>query len=204
MLRCCCQQLVQIQKPATAAFAATAKSLRAATANPYSTNNAAAETPKNTSTTTATFSLPKLSKQEIAELESKISSYSNPQTTPIKKDAIPHVSKEVVHLTDSAIGRLKYLSEQRKKTQYLRLRVDSGGCYGFSYMLDMTDEPETDDVIVDRNGAKMVVDEVSLPLVRGAIIDWQDRLIGQAFVVLANPNSSGGCGCGSSFEIKMD
>ncbi|KAJ2178569.1 [4Fe-4S] proteins maturation, partial [Coemansia sp. RSA 532] len=89
-------------------------------------------------------------------------------------------------------------------TQYLRLRVDSGGCYGFSYMLDMTEEPESDDVVIDRNGAKMVIDTVSLPLVRGATIDWQDRLIGQAFLVVANPQSSGGCGCGSSFEIKMD
>ncbi|PIA17139.1 hypothetical protein COEREDRAFT_26811, partial [Coemansia reversa NRRL 1564] len=108
-----------------------------------------------------------------------------------------------VRLTDSAISRLKYLSEQRGKTQYLRLRVDSGGCYGFSYKLDMSEEPEKDDVVIDRNGAKMVIDELSLPLVRGATIDWQDRLIGQAFLVVANPQSSGGCGCGSSFEIKM-
>ncbi|KAJ2559314.1 [4Fe-4S] proteins maturation [Coemansia sp. RSA 1933] len=168
----------------------------------YSTNSVAAEASRNTATA-ATFSLPKLSKQEVADLEGKIASYSNPQTVPIKKNTA-HVSKEAVHLTDSAIRRLKYLSEKRKKTQYLRLRVDSGGCYGFSYMLDMTDEPATDDVVVDRDGAMMVIDEISLPLVRGATIDWQDRLIGQAFVVLANPNSSGGCGCGSSFEIKMD
>ncbi|KAJ2383174.1 [4Fe-4S] proteins maturation, partial [Coemansia sp. RSA 2559] len=170
---------------------AVARPLRVATsANPYSTNSVAADSPKNTAQPATTFSLPKLSKQEVADLESKISNYSNPRSMPIKKDAT-HVSKEAVHLTDSAIGRLRHLSEQRKKTQYLRLRVDSGGCYGFSYMLDMTEEPETDDVVVDRNGAKMVIDEVSLPLVRGATIDWQDRLIGQAFVVLANPNSSG-------------
>ncbi|KAI7820484.1 hypothetical protein BX661DRAFT_138081, partial [Kickxella alabastrina] len=106
-----------------------------------------------------------------------------------------------VTLTDSAIERLKYLSEKRQKTQYLRLRVDSGGCYGFSYMLDMTEEPEVNDVILDRSGAKMVIDDFSLPLVRGATIDWQDRLIGQAFLVVANPQASGGCGCGASFEI---
>ncbi|KAI8324378.1 hypothetical protein GQ54DRAFT_244345, partial [Martensiomyces pterosporus] len=108
-----------------------------------------------------------------------------------------------VILTDSAIDRLKYLSKERNKTQYLRLRVDSGGCYGFSYMLDMTEEPEESDIVIDRGGAKMVIDDMSLPLVRGATIDWQDRLIGQAFLVLANPQSSGGCGCGSSFEIKL-
>ncbi|KAJ2770149.1 [4Fe-4S] proteins maturation [Coemansia nantahalensis] len=111
---------------------------------------------------------------------------------------------DAVELTAGAVGRLRHLSERRGKTQYLRLRVDSGGCYGFSYMLDMTETPEADDVVVDRDGAKMVIDAVSLPLVRGAIIDWRDELIGQAFYVRANPNASGGCGCGSSFEIKMD
>ncbi|KAJ2133957.1 [4Fe-4S] proteins maturation [Coemansia sp. RSA 678] len=159
------------------------------------------------SRSTAKYKLPKLDNQEIHALNGKIAEYSQPDQhsksshsglAPGAQDA------QAVRLTDSAISRLKHLSEQRKKTQYLRLRVDSGGCYGFSYMLDMTEEPESDDVVIDRNGAKMVIDTVSLPLVRGATIDWQDRLIGQAFLVVANPQSSGGCGCGSSFEIKMD
>ncbi|KAJ2789341.1 General transcription factor 3C polypeptide 1, partial [Coemansia guatemalensis] len=152
-----------------------------------------------------------LGKQEADELESKIASYSQGShgDTSTKQqnqeNLAPGASEaSAVRLTDSAISRLKYLSEQRGTTQYLRLRVDSGGCYGFSYKLDMTEEPEKDDVVIDRNGAKMVIDELSLPLVRGATIDWQDRLIGQAFLVVANPQSSGGCGCGSSFEIKMD
>ncbi|KAJ2082013.1 General transcription factor 3C polypeptide 1 [Coemansia sp. RSA 988] len=160
---------------------------------------------------TAEFSLRKLGKQETEELESKIVSYSQGHRgdtlskQPREENLVPGANEaSTVCLTDSAIDRLKYLSEQRGKTQYLRLRVDSGGCYGFSYKLDMTEEPEKDDVVIDRNGAKMVIDELSLPLVRGATIDWQDRLIGQAFLVVANPQSSGGCGCGSSFEIKMD
>ncbi|KAJ2230843.1 [4Fe-4S] proteins maturation [Coemansia sp. RSA 1286] len=162
----------------------------------------------------AKYNLPKLSKEEVMDLENKISSYgkspsenaqqqtnSSAQTT-----ATSSMSNEAdaIQLTDSAVKRLKHLSEKRKKTQYLRLRVDSGGCYGFSYMLDMTEEPEANDVVLDRKGAKVVVDDCSLPLVRGATIDWQDRLIGQAFLVVANPNSSGGCGCGASFEIKLD
>ncbi|KAJ2801824.1 General transcription factor 3C polypeptide 1, partial [Coemansia guatemalensis] len=160
---------------------------------------------------TAEYRLRKLGKQEADELESKIASYSqgSHEDTSTKQqnqeNLAPGASEaSAVRLTDSAISRLKYLSEQRGTTQYLRLRVDSGGCYGFSYKLDMTEEPEKDDVVIDRNGAKMVIDELSLPLVRGATIDWQDRLIGQAFLVVANPQSSGGCGCGSSFEIKMD
>ncbi|KAI9506362.1 [4Fe-4S] proteins maturation [Coemansia spiralis] len=155
----------------------------------------------------ATYNLRKLSEHEVTDLESKISDYAKPKIVPIRRDEAnkeSSISESAVQLTDSAIARLKHLSEQRNKTQYLRLRVDSGGCYGFSYMLDMTEEPESNDIVVDRKGAKMVIDDVSLPLVRGATIDWQDRLIGQAFIVLANPQSSGGCGCGASFEVKMD
>ncbi|KAJ2478738.1 [4Fe-4S] proteins maturation [Coemansia sp. RSA 2131] len=155
---------------------------------------------------TAKYKLPKLDNQEIHALNGKIAEYAHPEALESSHSALAPGAHDAnaVRLTDSAISRLKHLSEQRKKTQYLRLRVDSGGCYGFSYMLDMTEEPESDDVVIDRNGAKMVIDTVSLPLVRGATIDWQDRLIGQAFLVVANPQSSGGCGCGSSFEIKMD
>ncbi|KAJ2073610.1 [4Fe-4S] proteins maturation [Coemansia sp. RSA 376] len=157
-------------------------------------------------TATTRYTLPKLSDGDIAALAGKVAGYtSNGHQTSINPTpATTTGTSDAITLTDSAIRRLRYLSEKRNKTQYLRLRVDSGGCYGFSYMLDMTEEPEANDIIVDRKGAKMVVDDVSLPLVTGATIDWQDRLIGQAFVVLANPNASGGCGCGASFEIKLE
>ncbi|KAJ2059816.1 [4Fe-4S] proteins maturation [Coemansia sp. S146] len=157
-------------------------------------------------TATARYTLPKLNDGDIAALAGKVAGYtSNGHQTSINPiPATTTGTSDAITLTDSAIRRLRYLSEKRNKTQYLRLRVDSGGCYGFSYMLDMTEEPEANDIIVDRKGAKMVVDDVSLPLVTGATIDWQDRLIGQAFVVLANPNASGGCGCGASFEIKLE
>ncbi|KAJ1959114.1 [4Fe-4S] proteins maturation [Dipsacomyces acuminosporus] len=174
---------------------------------------------------TAKYNLRKLGSNETADLENKINTYaqsqlgsSNVNKAQVQSEAAAEKTStaaaaaaaaagseaDEIALTDSAIDRLKYLSKERKKTQYLRLRVDSGGCYGFSYMLDMTEEPEENDIIIDRNGAKMVIDDVSLPLVRGATIDWQDRLIGQAFLVVANPQSSGGCGCGASFEIKLD
>ncbi|KAJ2747303.1 [4Fe-4S] proteins maturation [Coemansia sp. BCRC 34301] len=161
----------------------------------------------SSSAATGRYTLPKLSDGDVAALAGKIAGYTGNghQTSANAASAAAATgTSDAITLTDSAIRRLLYLSEKRNKTQYLRLRVDSGGCYGFSYMLDMTEEPEANDIIVDRKGAKMVVDDVSLPLVTGATIDWQDRLIGQAFVVLANPNASGGCGCGASFEIKLD
>ncbi|KAJ2787303.1 [4Fe-4S] proteins maturation [Coemansia interrupta] len=161
----------------------------------------------------AKYNLRKLTRDETIDIENKISNHgkatevevATPQSS-TDGDVSAAMSSEAdsIQLTESAIERLKYLSDKRQKTQYLRLRVDSGGCYGFSYMLDMTEDPEENDIVLDRKGAKMVIDDCSLPLVRGATIDWQDRLIGQAFLVVANPNSSGGCGCGASFEIKLD
>ncbi|KAJ2783773.1 [4Fe-4S] proteins maturation [Coemansia javaensis] len=163
----------------------------------------------------AKYGLRALGGAEAAAVESGLADYARPQGAAKAEQAKAEQAKaeqaqteqagaDAVELTDSAIGRLRYLSEKRQATQYLRLRVDSGGCYGFSYMLDMAEKPEADDVVIDRGGAKMVIDSVSLPLVRGATIDWRDQLIGQAFYVKANPRASGGCGCGASFEIKMD
>ncbi|KAJ1721316.1 [4Fe-4S] proteins maturation [Coemansia erecta] len=165
----------------------------------------------NTAAAAAKYTLRKLTRDETVDIENKISNHGKetgdvaPQSsTADNVSAATSSEADSIQLTDSAIERLKYLSDKRQKTQYLRLRVDSGGCYGFSYMLDMTEDPEENDIVLDRKGAKMVIDGCSLPLVRGATIDWQDRLIGQAFLVVANPNSSGGCGCGASFEIKLD
>lgn len=84
----------------------------------------------------------------------------------------------------------------------LRLSVTSGGCEGFSYVFSFADgQPENgdDDVLVGRD---LVIDGVSLDLVRGATIDFEDDIIRSGFVVVQNPNSQSSCGCGSSFSLK--
>ncbi|OMJ11667.1 Iron-sulfur cluster assembly 2-like protein, mitochondrial [Smittium culicis] len=113
------------------------------------------------------------------------------------------VGRDELVLTEAAIKRLIDLSKQENSTQYLRVRVDSGGCYGFQYKMDLETKVEHDDVVLERGGAKVLVDKVSLGLIRGATIHWVDELIGHSFKIVANPNSSGGCGCGASFEIKF-
>ncbi|PVU98295.1 hypothetical protein BB560_005697 [Smittium megazygosporum] len=111
--------------------------------------------------------------------------------------------KNQLILTPSAISRLKDISQSEGKTQYLRVLVESGGCYGFQYKMDLTSEPQPDDVILSKDGAKVVVDKLSLSLISGATVDWVDDLIGHSFKIVANPQSSGGCGCGASFDIKL-
>ena len=82
----------------------------------------------------------------------------------------------------------------------MRVSVEGGGCSGFQYRFDLIKEGEPDDVLIERDGARIVVDPVSLDLVKGAELDFVEDLIGASFKV-KNPNVTASCGCGTSFSI---
>ena len=81
----------------------------------------------------------------------------------------------------------------------LRLAVEGGGCAGFSYKFALG-EPEAGDTATITDGVQLVVDEISLDLVRGSAVDFVEDMGGSAFKV-TNPNAASGCGCGSSFSV---
>ena len=81
----------------------------------------------------------------------------------------------------------------------LRIAVEGGGCSGFQYDIAL-DEPRPDDLILEGSGQKVVVDQVSLPFLSNAVIDFSEELIGARFVI-NNPNASSACGCGTSFSM---
>ena len=81
----------------------------------------------------------------------------------------------------------------------LRVAVSGGGCSGFQYDIRL-DKAEADDLILEGEGQQVVVDPVSLPFLAGAVIDFEDELIGARFVI-ENPNAASSCGCGTSFSI---
>ncbi len=81
----------------------------------------------------------------------------------------------------------------------LRVAVEGGGCSGFQYEIKL-DEPAGDDLVLEADGEKVVVDPVSLPFLAGATIDFSDELIGARFTI-ENPNASSSCGCGTSFSM---
>lgn len=83
---------------------------------------------------------------------------------------------------------------------FLRVAVKGGGCSGFSYVFQLADAAEDDDLVVERDGARVLVDEASLAFLGGAELDFADELIGAAFRV-NNPNAKSGCGCGTSFSL---
>lgn len=82
----------------------------------------------------------------------------------------------------------------------LRLAVQGGGCSGFSYGFTFDDEQRADDLAVERDGAILLVDEVSLGLLGGAEVDYVEEMVGATFVV-RNPNATSSCGCGNSFSV---
>jgi len=82
----------------------------------------------------------------------------------------------------------------------LRLSVEGGGCSGFQYRFGLADTIEDDDAQAETDGVKLVVDSISLDLVRGCAVDYVENLGGAAFKV-ENPNAAAGCGCGSSFSV---
>lgn len=105
-----------------------------------------------------------------------------------------------VQLTEAAAARVATIAARQGKPAILRLAVDGGGCSGFQYRFGLADAVESDDVTALRDGVTLVVDNVSLDLVRGSAVDYVESLGGAAFKV-TNPNAASGCGCGSSFSV---
>ncbi|MBD8699392.1 iron-sulfur cluster insertion protein ErpA [Sphingomonas aerolata] len=103
-------------------------------------------------------------------------------------------------LTPSAAARVAAIAARQGKPAILRLSVDGGGCSGFQYKFGFADAAEADDVVAERDGVRLVVDSVSIDLVRGCAVDYVESLAGAAFRV-ENPNAASGCGCGSSFSV---
>jgi iron-sulfur cluster assembly accessory protein len=110
------------------------------------------------------------------------------------------VSDRQISLTENAAKRVAWIADRQSKPAILRLAVDGGGCAGFTYTFELADALADDDAVTETDGVKLVVDPVSLELVKGSAVDFVEDLGGSAFRV-TNPNAQSGCGCGSSFSV---
>jgi len=99
-----------------------------------------------------------------------------------------------------AAQRIGEILKQEPAGTMLRLSVEGGGCSGFQYKFDMDRTRATDDTLVRRDEALVLVDQVSLQFLAGSEIDFVDDLIGASFRV-NNPNAKASCGCGTSFAF---
>ena len=110
------------------------------------------------------------------------------------------VTIEPISLSPAAAARVALIAQRQGKAPILRLSVEGGGCAGFQYKFGLADGAEPDDMVADTDGVRLVVDEVSLDLIRGSRVDFVESLGGAAFQV-TNPNAASGCGCGTSFSV---
>jgi len=106
----------------------------------------------------------------------------------------------MIALTPSAAARVRAIAERQGKAPALRLSVEGGGCAGFQYRFGLAEDRAADDFVAETDGVKLVIDQVSLPFIEGAVVDYVESLGGAAFQV-RNPNAASSCGCGTSFSV---
>ena len=103
-------------------------------------------------------------------------------------------------LSERAARRINDIMAGEPSGSMLRISVNGGGCSGFSYAFEVDRARQEDDILIERDGAKVVVDQVSLQYMEGSTIDFVDDLIGQSFKI-ENPHATASCGCGTSFSM---
>ncbi len=105
------------------------------------------------------------------------------------------------HVTPRAAREIAAIAErQGRPGAALRVAVSAGGCSGMQYGFDLAEGTEPDDLVVEQDGVRVLVDQVSLEFVAGATLDWHDSLMGSHFKMV-NPQATSGCGCGVSFAV---
>src|SRR5690625_82398 len=111
------------------------------------------------------------------------------------------IESPALTLSESAAERIAFLAAQEEDPNtMLRITVSGGGCSGFRYDFSFDAAVNDDDRVFERDGAKVVIDEVSLDLLGGSVVNFIDDLMG-AYFSIENPNASSSCGCGTSFSL---
>ena len=105
-----------------------------------------------------------------------------------------------VTVSERAARRIGEILKGEPAGAMLRVSVEGGGCSGFQYKFDIERSRADDDLLIDRDGATVLIDPVSLDFMAGAEIDFVDDLIGASFRI-NNPKATASCGCGTSFTI---
>jgi iron-sulfur cluster assembly accessory protein len=103
-------------------------------------------------------------------------------------------------LTDRAAERIAQIVRNEPENKMFRISVDGGGCSGFAYRFDLVSTSEREDILIERAGAKVLIDSISLTYLAGSEIDYVNDLMSASFKI-KNPNATAACGCGTSFSV---
>jgi iron-sulfur cluster insertion protein len=110
-------------------------------------------------------------------------------------------SQEPLMLTSDAAAQVNKLVEQEDNPELkLRVFITGGGCSGFQYGFEFDDQVNEDDICIEKDGATMVIDAMSMQYMNGAEVGFQQDLTGAQFIV-HNPSATTTCGCGASFSV---
>ncbi len=111
------------------------------------------------------------------------------------------MSNGQISLSEKAAERLAQMKDQEgDPALMLRVTVNGGGCSGFTYSFSFDKELHDDDLTFEKDGVVTVIDETSLEMLDGSVVDYAEGLVGSAFQI-TNPNATASCGCGASFAI---
>lgn len=110
------------------------------------------------------------------------------------------MSETQFSVSPTAAKRIAFLASRETKPVMMRVAVLGGGCSGFQYNFSFEEQKNDDDLLIERDGAAVVVDSTSLELLKGSELDYVEEMVGSAFQV-KNPNATSSCGCGNSFSV---
>lgn len=123
----------------------------------------------------------------------------------MEADIIPEEEVQLM-LTDRAAQQLKSISSREGNSHAaIRISVESGGCHGFQYKIELAPQRGPGDYHLTHPGiqpSNLYIDPISLSMINGSTVDFATELIGSSFRVVDNPHAVGGCGCGVSWEMK--
>lgn len=109
-------------------------------------------------------------------------------------------NEQLILLTAAAGAKLQSLIEREQSGDFLRVKINGGGCNGLSYKMKLVAEPKRGDILVRTAGARVLVDTKSALYLKGTHLDYSDKMIGGGFK-FSNPNAKASCSCGESFSI---
>ena len=105
-----------------------------------------------------------------------------------------------IKFTDKAIKQINVLLSKKDKGSFFRIAIKGGGCSGFQYGFSFDSTVDDDDTCIEKKGANLVIDSLSLQYLQGSTVDYIEDLTGSKFII-SNPNATTTCGCGESFSI---
>jgi iron-sulfur cluster assembly protein len=111
-------------------------------------------------------------------------------------------TQELIIVTPKAATKIKeFMAEESESPEYLRVYVQGGGCSGLSYGMGFEKQPDEDDIVIEQEGVKILVDSYSKDSLKGAQVDYIESLMGSGFKI-NNPNVTKSCSCGHSFSTE--